>query len=269
MKRQGSSLLLVMLIIAGIITVVFSTQRLALVQFAQTGREEDNIQALYAAKSGIEDGLLRYRFNRDVELTNQAYNLNTAEFKNNMTSLTKKAKDPSYELQIQYKADKIENIAINSGESIDIAGIPNVTSALILHYEIDFNTCPSGSAVQFQQLRQTSTELPATVYTPLIVTRVTDPKSSGDIDVKTAVAGSPSLTNIVRVRAVNCDVTLTANLTGGQKIDGLQTKIISTGYYGSTKRTLVAEIDRRSGNIQDIYELTLYSGNKSIFKKSP
>lgn len=67
-KKPGSSLLLVLLMISGISVVVFASQRLGLVQFSQSNREEDNIYAYYAAKAGIEDGLARYRFNRDTEI---------------------------------------------------------------------------------------------------------------------------------------------------------------------------------------------------------
>lgn len=54
--------------ISGISVVVFASQRLGLVQFSQSNREEDNLIAYYAAKAGIEDGLARVRFNRDVEI---------------------------------------------------------------------------------------------------------------------------------------------------------------------------------------------------------
>lgn len=66
-KRRGSSLLLVLLMISGISVVVFASQRLGLVQFSQSNREEDNIFAHYAAQAGIEDGLARYRFSRNAQ----------------------------------------------------------------------------------------------------------------------------------------------------------------------------------------------------------
>jgi len=66
-QHQGSSLILVLVVIASIMTVVLGTQRVSLVQFAQSNREEDSLFALYAAKAGIEDGLARFRHYRDVE----------------------------------------------------------------------------------------------------------------------------------------------------------------------------------------------------------
>ena len=66
-SKIGSSLVLVVVVMAVIITAVFSASRLALVQFNQANRDEDNIFAYYAAKAGIEDGLIRFRYNRDAE----------------------------------------------------------------------------------------------------------------------------------------------------------------------------------------------------------
>ena len=68
MKRlRASSLVLVVVVMAGIIIVVFGASRLTLVQYNQSNRDEDNIFALSAARSGIEDGLLRFRYNRNAE----------------------------------------------------------------------------------------------------------------------------------------------------------------------------------------------------------
>src|SRR3990167_1356421 len=81
MKRsRASSLVLVVVVMAGIIIVVFGASRLTLVQYNQANRDEDNVFALYAAKAGIEDGLLRYRYNRNTETADTKvarYNLTT------------------------------------------------------------------------------------------------------------------------------------------------------------------------------------------------
>ena len=66
-QQRGSALIMVMLVIAGITTIVFSTQRIALVQFSQSVREEDNLAAYYAAKAGVEDGLARYHFDKNTQ----------------------------------------------------------------------------------------------------------------------------------------------------------------------------------------------------------
>lgn len=53
--------------IAGVVTVVFGTLRVAAVQYRQAQAEDDSIKAYWAAQAGIETGLRAYRDNRNAE----------------------------------------------------------------------------------------------------------------------------------------------------------------------------------------------------------
>lgn len=264
-KLRGSSLMLVMLIIAGIITVVFASQRLSLVQFSQSGREEDNLFAYQAAKAGLEDGLLRYRFNRDVEITEPGQDINLTDGKEGAEG---NAKDTRYNLQIEYKTNELKDVALNKDDSLDLSGFEastnaGVSMALAVSRK---NPTDTNCKLQSQQLRQVMSDSPTTTYNPYVHDITTNPFNI-EISIYTAITGSPKLINLLRLRAVNCDLVInTAKLNNGN-IDGLTAKIISTGYYGSAKRTLIAEIDRRTGRLQEMYEMTLF-GKENISKKN-
>ncbi|HUD21135.1 MAG TPA: hypothetical protein VMQ44_03660 [Candidatus Saccharimonadales bacterium] len=291
-KKPGSSLLLVMLITAGILTVVFGTQRLALVQFSQSSRDEDNQTAYYAAKAGIEDGLARFRFAHNAETVTGDNNDYTWFDLSNGADLGKFADnntpslDPSHEyygLKVDYRVPTLGNFgdqatwkSIAADGSLDLAGFPNSSSDYYLHYKIKFsqaNGAGSPCLAQLQQIR--TTDLGVTSYT--LVTATPDSflmydSAGNNLPIRTSVSGSPALSNVVRIRAVGCSMTVAAQTvtsTGTAaniNFDGLTTTVTSTGYFGSTKRTLVAQIDRASGTLLGIYDLTLYGGSGKVGK---
>lgn len=261
-KLRGSSLMLVMLIIAGIITVVFASQRLSLVQFSQSGREEDNLFAYQAAKAGLEDGLLRYRFNRDVEVPAPGQDINLTKGE---ATITGSAKDTRYNLQIEYKTTKLADIALNKDDSLDLSGFTPSNVSPIMAVTVSRNTgyeAATNCSLQLQQLRQVVAGQPTTVYSP-IIHAITQQDQFISINIETSLPGvaQGSLLNLVRLRAVNCNLKFSAQLNTNSNFDGLTAKIISTGYYGSAKRTLIAEIDRRTGRLQEMYEMTLFGKN--------
>ncbi|MCL5795765.1 MAG: hypothetical protein M1338_05435 [Patescibacteria group bacterium] len=69
-NSQGSALIITILLITAISTVLFSVARLTYSDLAQATRLEESITANYAAESGIELGLLSYRFNHEAETNN-------------------------------------------------------------------------------------------------------------------------------------------------------------------------------------------------------
>ncbi len=71
--RQGSALIIMLLIISVISTASFSITALALSEFRKAGALQDSVAAYYSAESGIEHGLMQYRLWKDAELSREAY----------------------------------------------------------------------------------------------------------------------------------------------------------------------------------------------------
>lgn len=134
--KPGSSLILVVVIISALIIVVFGANRLALVQYNQSTRDEDNVLALYAAKAGIEDGLLRFRYHHDTETAsgkvfrfgltdgqNQAQlvdeNSSIAGFNVSTLGLKYAPNKQYYDLSVNYKTQLLGDF--------NFAGAPNQT----------------------------------------------------------------------------------------------------------------------------------------------
>lgn len=68
MKKKGSALIVAMLLIAGVGAVAFGIGRLLFVETKTATLYENGIVAYYAAESGVEEGFLRYKFDRNADL---------------------------------------------------------------------------------------------------------------------------------------------------------------------------------------------------------
>jgi hypothetical protein len=283
-----------MLITAGIVTVIFGTQRIALVQFSQTSRQEDNINALYAAKAGIEDGLMRVRYNPDVETDKDkafSFNLSSA------TAFDIGVKEPpdfspveaGYVMSIVYRkpytGDWDQKGYAHLIAQDSALELKNFKDGDELYYRLWFSrgdayydsdsppppgsdTCFAQITVNDQTTRTTSREIFSYLYANNRGGTFLNDGTTGDdtyyfdsqkqnknIDV--------TKNSSIQLFAVGCDVHFSAgvNNTGGNNtIDSLKTTITSTGYYGSAKRTLIAEVDRKTGTLLTVYEFTGYAG---------
>lgn len=69
-KKKGSAILIVMLLITVLATVALTVGYLAMADVNMETNSEDGSMAYYAAEAGIEDGLLRYRYDNNVEVGN-------------------------------------------------------------------------------------------------------------------------------------------------------------------------------------------------------
>ena len=118
-KRSiGSALIIAFLLMAAISGVAFGIARLFYLDTSLGGIYEDSTVAYYAAESGIEEGLLRYRYNRNFEVaaeTGSDYlnydkvnrnNLVSGKVNPNITKsgLITSATDQIYDLNMYYKA---------------------------------------------------------------------------------------------------------------------------------------------------------------------
>ncbi len=68
MKKRGSAIIIAMLLISAVGTIAFSFSRDLFIEIANTNLYENGTVAYYTAESGIEDGLLRLRLDRNAEV---------------------------------------------------------------------------------------------------------------------------------------------------------------------------------------------------------
>lgn len=315
--KKGSALIMVMLVIAGITTIIFATQRIALVQFSQSVREEDNLTAYYAAQAGIEDGLVRYRFERNTEIHEDSNN-NRVKFRFDLTNATFPRNpyeissdieitegvngnyDPKhqyYDLAMNYRTYRINisgtgsildhtNSVIKKDEVLTLTGFPPSGSFTnYLRYVIWFIDEPAGcpldqAFITFQIIRTTETggniqrDSEQIVVKNIFHATTNRINSSNTSNLDVSSSGTSTVSSI-RIRAFHCDIeyalasskTATGNgsvADQGLEFDSLITEIISTGYFGSAKRTLIAQVDRQTGNLIGIFDYILYAGSTDI-----
>lgn len=294
LTKRGSSLILVTLIMASIVVIVFGTHRLTLVQFNQSVRDEDKNFAYYAAKAGIEDGLARFRHSRDAETPEGKVHRFDVTTGHNYGEVDETASirqvggyNPAhqyYDLKINFKTSSIGFNEINEftnnpgpgtlakDDTLQLSGFPLPESGQsnYLRYRFNTNNCSDG-LVQIQQLREQS-EQGQVLYEQRTVEIPRGTIDSADEGGNLFIAGSENLTVTLRMRAYHCAVEYQFYLTrgaqsdqwNGLKFDGLKTFITATGYFGQTKKTLVAEVDRNTGRLISIYDFNIYSGEGSI-----
>lgn len=68
MKQRGSAIIIAVFLIAAIGSLAFSFGRIFLIESRNAVINENGIYAYYAAESGIEEGFLRYRYDRNAEI---------------------------------------------------------------------------------------------------------------------------------------------------------------------------------------------------------
>ena len=68
MQKRGSAIIIAMLLISAVGTIAFTFSRSLFVEMANANLYENGTVAYYAAESGVEEGLLRFRLDRNSEL---------------------------------------------------------------------------------------------------------------------------------------------------------------------------------------------------------
>lgn len=289
--KPGSSLILVLLVIAGILTVVFGAQRVTLVQFSQSNREEDNVSAYYAARAGIEDGLIRYRFSRNAETTKDKvyrFNITAGEVVGQDIDPSTPIGDPAsqyYDLSMGFKTKQInmvsdsdptpdfsKSLMLAKDNILELTGLAYgstsfLRSAFQFHDPITGGVCTNAAA--FVQIERRSEAEPPT----LAQFRAEKPAAVDTYD--SSENGQPNIqidtANSIRVRPYYCDVRYafataltTAGKSGGPEFDSLTANITATGYFGAAKRKLLATVNRSTGRLIDIYDFNAFSGTGNV-----
>ncbi|MCR4308313.1 MAG: hypothetical protein NUV80_07230 [Candidatus Berkelbacteria bacterium] len=254
MKRlRASSLVLVLVVITGIIIVVFGASRLTLVQYNQSNRDEDNIFALYAAKAGIEDGLLRFRYNRNAETQLNTtddpkdkvsrYNLTTGSSagevnEGSTTPNFAKPTDQYYDMKLNFRVQSIGDFdfspksIIAKDDFLEISGFEQKNNPYYLRVAFHFYEPGSNgnidcsdrtkALVQMQRVVEGATE-PYRQFTakPNNGGVVYDSMNS-DANIEVDPISSSQLTATFRFRPYYCDVAYalaTTMATNGRGVD--------------------------------------------------
>lgn len=309
MKRNASSLILVVIIMSALIVVVFGANRLTLVQYNQATRDEDNVSALYAAKAGIEDGLIRYRYSKNAEITKDLVQRIDLTKGRNLGEIAESKKiretdsyDPQsqyYDLAMSFRTNLIGDFNFNdtppsnppavvkSGDVLELTGFPDLNREYYLRLSVKFfregsTTIPCTENEALVQVQQIDSGL-SSLYKQRTLKKSEANPFDTLISQPHFVVNPPGLgTTTFRLRPYLCDikfaVATTLNTDGrgmrddgatipndtGPEFGGLITKVVSTGYYGDTKRSLIAEINRISGQLIGIYDFNVYSGTGDI-----
>lgn len=293
--KRGSSLVFVMLVVAGIVTVTLGTQRLALVQFGQSVASVDNVAAYYAAKAGIEDGLARFRFSRNAD-TIQSGSTNTAErydltagqsvgYVADNTNITAaggyKPTHQYYDLKIAYRLSSLSVPTIAKDDTFELTGFPDSAADYYLRYQFTWAAAQSGCFVTMQVISQTPSGVqaqPQVVVNQIGSQTAYDSAAQGTSLLIRTGTGGGSVANTVRIRPFGGPTCATgdiaasfATVTGPSgttaanvDFDSTQTKITATGYVGSVKRTLLATVDRKSGTLISLYDFNVFGGTGNI-----
>lgn len=294
-RTTGSALVVSLILTASIGLVLAGMARFVQSSLRITSNTEDATLAFAAAEAGIEDGLLRWRYNRDVELPRlvdvemqksvtraNRVNLTTGEvdpLAELGQGISSSSTDSRYDLRIWYKAPAVGisspeiprdasyayQLAKDKMLDVDVSGLRGQT--LVFSYALpDPNL---RATVEARLIREDSNG------TLVEVKRVETAVTNGSVTLEIP-AGSDNLGYRVRYKAFiltgdgapaaddsRIHYALSLPAAAAERATGLidtgSTIIESTGYYGGAKRTLVAKIDRTSGTVLGIFDYVLFA----------
>lgn len=292
--RKGSAILIVMLLITVLTSVALTVGYLAMAEVSMETSSEDGAMAYYAAEAGIEDGLLRYRYDNNVEVGSfdttaplvervnvtdgqRLHNTDSAADKfddTNPTNPPSEAMKQFYDLRIYYKTDDSgeynDNIdfqkdrKIEKDQTLTLSSFGNQTVDVSLKYASNETGCETTKDC-FVQFKGTN------LNTGIAVVNFDD-YTSGVVDpIMNTKTVTVSPNTELKIKPWNMSIaykikaeTLPTGSSNYIAVDSGITTIESTGYYGSAKRRLQARVDRKSGRLLEIFDFVLNSTQNSI-----
>lgn len=128
MRRVGSAMIIAFFLMAAVAGVAFGIARLLYLDTSASGIYESSTIAYYAAESGVEEGLLRYRFDRQIEVPVDTAKVNRSILSNQtvstvaqnypLSSITDSAIKYIYDLQMSYKTPFYGNDVVGNGDGL-------------------------------------------------------------------------------------------------------------------------------------------------------
>lgn len=276
--KKGSALIITLLVITVVSAMIFSVGRLAVDELKMSTQLEDSDMAYYAAEAGIEAGLLMFRFNRDVELSQDCQSPNACTSGPTLTSGEPVKFDlgdnQSFDLKIYYKQEggignpdlndpfnpilkKDQPTQISGFENTDIITLKYTTPCIDSNFQGFCNTTPAqdGEIAHGAEVKRIDANGEA-IEPVLFYDEYEDGRASTsgkDIPLNGA--------SLIRIKPWNTDIrySITAEpiTTDPAKIGANTTYIDSTGYFGKSKRKLQIQVDRVSGTILGLYDFVI------------
>ena len=135
MKRRGNAIIIAMLMIAAVGGIAFGVGRLTMVDTSNLATYENGVGAFYAAEAGAEEGLLRYKFDRNYSVPFDSWTVGDSKiFKTDLTASTSdngdpagsapttaaKADDQNYDLRMGYLGPFNGTYATSTGDFVPV-----------------------------------------------------------------------------------------------------------------------------------------------------
>lgn len=323
--KQGSALILTILLITAVSTILFSVARLTYSDIAQVGRLEESIVAQEAAESGLEMGLLTFRLNHEAETTFNAtatlgdalnFDLTSNQIVSSVTQSS--YSNPLASTKMWWKEDRLGALLEGSfnvdttqspklfkdqSQELDLSnlvggelrfywtGMPDHlplpqcgsadcdSSTQFLGLEFVLNAVDStGQVLECNKRMPVETDWPVAInnsspvperYSSLswncprcIQYNVDDPTRCDQYTWSTYSKYKLRIKPYIRTTDDNLKPYIYYAAIGNETnpalpIDNGTTHIYSTGFYGSTKRTLIIDLDRSSTRLLGLYDLII------------
>ena len=283
--QKGAALIITLLLISVFASLIFVTSRISSSEFRQTTSLEDSELAFLAAQSGIESGLLLFRYDKNTELSEPhmspeseefyRYNLTDARQEPNHDNNLLDSSKSYFDLQIWHRnAGNVENLVskecndFESSEELCIKdGSKDVIPALhegdIVEYDVsDIGNLRFDTPVFIPGSGTGSKKMEV-----LLISK--NDQSSRLINFDTPPPASELIFNVqnyekMRIKTYNGslrNLTITSTNPTTVNFDSRYTTISSTGYYGKAKRTLEVRVDRATGSLLSPFDFNILSSN--------
>lgn len=272
--RKGSAILIAILMVTVLATIAFSVGQITYADIKMAAGIEDASIAYHAAEAGIEDGLLRWRYNHNIETPTVATNVNRIDLSGDNGGSVNNGIDPKtpldnpehtyYDLRISYRQEKVgdmNNIAnspytLAQDEVLELAGDPEAAAITVTFKYVLGSTSNTNYYLSIRVYNEDGSlnEANSTIND---ITKLNAQIANG-IQITIPKKGK------ARIKPWNIGLKYAMQADAGHKVDSGETLIESTGHYGSVKRKLVARINRKSGQIIGIYDFVLFSGTGNI-----
>jgi len=295
-KNKGTALLVTVLLAGAVGAVAFGLFKIANSELFIGTKEEEGIEAFYAAQAGVEDALMRFKFKQgnNLEIPEGAREDTSEVARVNVESgLVGKtdyniANNPDsdqyiYDLKVWSKTNRVE-VTLKKDESIilDVSEPADNNESIIVNWEPEGRN--RGSAKLWYRLSDpvsTSVDprgLDRKFFTYLASQELNDMNNPGAINwpgVSPLPAGMDNNNfslfgfGTLKFKAFGDDgsrIKLIIRKRGSADgyIGGPYIYIESTGYYGNTARKIKVTLDRESKSVLDIFDYVIYSGRKAL-----
>jgi len=240
-RTRGAALIIAMLVVTAMTSIGFFVSRLNIRDTVQMTRLEQSMLAYYDAEAGIEQGLLMFRYDKNVETTPFATDTQGESKIFNIDTLN------SYKLKIWYRQKGTISGSLQQDGSIDY----NI-SKLLGNVKITCSDCnvfdptnPNKNSLEYTTFQ--NGDLFTSVQKGLLI---------GGNATSTVTSGTDM---ILRLHAWGAVKNFKLSSTNDQDaLDSGYTYIESVGTNGDTQRKLRISVNHQNGSILPIFDFVLH-----------